>query len=454
VSVPNLPLLVEAERHGHETPLIVTHPLEIGRVLAVSEELLADGLRAGLSVYQAQQLAPCARVVAAAEDAYHQRHEAIAAVAQRYTERIETAALGEWYLDWQGFQDEPAITAELRSALRAASGLPVRVGVANGKYTAQQAARASDLLIVAASDAARFLAPVPITELPDLPGEFRRRLELLDLHTLGDLAAISRAAMLSQFGPEMGFWHNLARGQDPRPLLPDAPPLREGLSQTLAEATASRVALHHVIQRLTRKVSARLRQRGYQAEALKLTLEDDWGRRLEAGQAVKPPSDNEERLHQIALIALGRLTVRAPVVRLEVMTYPLRPFHLSARNRTLAEPGQTEKQSRLQAALQTLRRRFGEGVVFVAAFAGLPLPIPIRVSLNGEGRPNAFTQRKRTYHILEWDDCWRVHRQWWTGRPIQRDYFQVIVADGSVRVLFQDLTTLEWFLDKGWGWLQ
>jgi DNA polymerase-4 len=451
VYVPNLPLLIEHERRGHTEPLIVVHPVTEGHVFAASDVLLSEGVQPGMSVYQAQQIAPQAILIRADEEAYFNHHARIVAALHHYTEKVETIALGEWCLDWQGIPDEQAFTAELRSAVRAASGLPVRVGVANGKYAAQQAARASDFLLIPPGEGARFLAPLPITALPNLPGEFRRRLELLDLNRLGDLATISREAMLSQFGEAMSFWHDLARGRDPRPLQPDAPPLREALAKTLPEATARREALEYVARRLAAKISRRLQQRGYQAEALKLALEDEAGQLIERGQAIKPPTSDDERLTRVALLMVAQMIITVSIRRVEVAVYPLRPFQLGARQSELLERDQREvKHHRVQTVLQTLRRRFGEGVVLLAALVGLPVPLPIKVSLNGDGQPSRYTWRGQKYDVLAIEDGWRLNSKWWLPAPLNRDYFEVLLISGP-RVIFQNLDNGEWFLDKGWG---
>lgn len=451
--VPNFAIQIESERQGQNRPLIITHPLDVSRVWACSDDVRAAGVQVGMTLHQAQQLAPAACFIAPDEDTYHQRQATITAVLHQYTEWVETITLGEWCIDWRGFKDEAAFASQLRSALRAASGLPVRVGLANGKYSAQQAARASDWLVIPVGDEAKFLAPFPITELPHLPGEFRRRLELLDLHTQGALAGLSRGAVLAQFGAEIGFWYDLAKGCDPRPLQPDAPPLREVAEKRLLEPTASRVALQHVLNKLALKLSQRLEKRGYQAEALKVVLEDEFGQRIENGQAIKPPSADGERLRSVAQLCLGRLAVSQSVWQVEVVSYPLRPFHLGVQNITFTESGKREKQSKLSAVVETLRRRFGEGILRMAAFIGLPTPLPINVQLNSEGRPYAFTRREQTYRVVSVEDFWRWHFGWWTWKPLHRDYFQVTLRDGSVRVIFQDLDKLEWFLDKGWGWI-
>lgn len=51
---------------------------------------------------------------------------------------------------------------------------------------------------------------------------------------------------------------------------------------------------------------------------------------------------------------------------------------------------------------------------------------------------------RRVVEILE---IWRIDDEWWR-RPISRRYVDVVLEGGGHVVLFEDLTTNEWFLQK------
>lgn len=354
------------------------------------------------------------------------------------------------------------IAQELARAVQSASGLQAQIGVAANRFTAEQAAKtggakseerrakgARSSHIVPTGEEARFLAPLPIDTLPHLPGEIRRRLHLLDLHTLGDLAALRKPAVLRQFGSEFAGLYELACGRDPRGVRVDVPPLRIVRSLLLPELV-DRGLILNALGRLSRQVGRILQRSGHHAEALRLTLALDDGRRLEIGAAVKPPSSDETRLMRLAAQLLGRLDVPAPVVSAAVSVYPLRSWHLGYYQRALREADVIdEKQGRLEEALHAVARRFGDAAVRVAAFLGPPLALPITVDLNADGQPLHFCLGGRGYAVLAVEETWREERRWW-DRPIRRDYFRVQVGDGSPRTLYQDLDRLTWHLDRAW----
>ncbi len=242
VLAPDLPIQVERQRRKVDGPLLIAHPVDGATVFAMSDDAAEAGVLPGMSLYQARQIIPAALVIEPDEMTYHACHGSMEAALRAFSPAIETVGLGEFLVDARGLErshgNDQAIAEAMNAAARSASGLSGRVGLATGKFIAQQAARSAPpdgVRVIAPGDEARFLAPLPIGVLPNLPGETRRRLHLFDLHTLGDLARLSKPAVRRQFGGEMSGLYELARGSDPRPINPDVPPLRIVRSMRLTE---------------------------------------------------------------------------------------------------------------------------------------------------------------------------------------------------------------------------
>ncbi len=456
VLAPNLPIQVERQRRKVDGSLLIAHPVDGATVFAMSDDVADAGVLSGMSLYQARQIMPAALVVEPDEMTYHACHGAMEAALRAFSPAIETAGLGEFLVDVRGLErshgSDHAIAEAMNAAAHSASGLCIRVGLATGKFIAQQAARSAPqngVCVVASGTESRFLAPFPIGVLPNLPGEMRRRLHLFDLHTLGDLARLSKPAVLRQFGGEMSGLYELARGSDPRPVNPDVPPLRIVRSMRLTEPVGERAILLNVTNRLSRQLSQVLVERGYHAEAVKLSLVGANKSRWEVGQAVKPPTSDTTRLCRLAAQLLGRLSMNAPVESVVVSAYPLRSWHLSAHQMTLADAGVSARQTRLEEALQLLYHRFGLAVIRIAALLGPPLPLKVQVMLSADGQPSRLIFGGITRVVIGIDETWREERFWW-DKPIKRDYFRVVLGDGSLRNLFQNLLSGEWFLDRAW----
>src|SRR6185369_12411015 len=90
--------------------------------------------------------------------------------------------------------------SNLERSIRAAvpSLLRPHLGFGGGKFAAATAARMSrpgEIRVVPASETAAFLAPLAVCHLTLLEPDVLQRLELLGLHTLGDLAQLPFSAV-------------------------------------------------------------------------------------------------------------------------------------------------------------------------------------------------------------------------------------------------------------------
>ena len=116
-----------------------------------------------------------------------------------------------------------AEAAEAVLGLLAAAGVPeARVGLADGPFAAEQAARSTTAArrarIVPPGGSAAFLAPLPVA-LTGLP-ELTQVLAKLGVRTLGAFAALPVDQVRDRFGPSGEAAHRVAAGLDPRRVVP------------------------------------------------------------------------------------------------------------------------------------------------------------------------------------------------------------------------------------------
>lgn len=71
-------------------------------------------------------------------------------------------------------------------------------------------------------------------------------------------------------------------------------------------------------------------------------------------------------------------------------------------------------------------------------------PRPARVRAGGEGAPAALDQMPVEAVVEDWV----VEDRWWTGRPLRRRYFELVLASGRNAVVFRDLETGRWYVQR------
>ncbi|WP_371516380.1 DNA polymerase Y family protein [Kitasatospora sp. NBC_01300] len=228
-----------------DDPVAVT---EGGRILACSAGARAAGVRQGQRLKLAQRLCPALELRDRDPEAETGRFEPVVAAVEAFTPRVEVVRPGLCAIPVKGpgryFGGEEALAAKVRTAVAdalarepvpdAAPGAvavpgtgaapatghalppPAQVGVADGLFAAVLAARAG--VLVPAGRTAEFLAPYPVGVLGD--EALAEVLGRLGLPTVGAFAALPPEAVADRFGPAGAVAHRLARGLQPRPLVP------------------------------------------------------------------------------------------------------------------------------------------------------------------------------------------------------------------------------------------
>ncbi len=458
--IPHLPVQVEQRRD----PTLIDAPLVVGgrrwdagAVLDCCARAAAAGVEPGMRLSQAEALCPEARFVPADEEAYDAVHRTLVDSVKRFTPVVETVDAGLVLVEVSSlkrrFEDDADLAHQVVKEMIGSSGLDVRVGLGSTRFVAEQAARAAqprEACAVPPGEERTFLSPLDISTLP-LHAEMERRLRLLGVRTLGALAKLPRLAVIRQFGSHAGSLYDMACGVDALPVQADAPPLHLSGAHAFVDPVSDRTSLLVHVERLTRSFAEELNRRGYQAEGMRLVIEEAWGRRRAIGKPVKPPSSKADQLSRLGARMVGSLDVRGPVVDLSMTVYPLRSFHLGATQLTLFGNSASEGVSTFDRALrETLRQlweRFGKLSVVVASLVVPPKPCPIQVTTARDGLPRAIVWRERLREVRRVHELWRERKQWW-GQPIERDYFRLELDDGQMRVVFREVQGNRWLLER------
>ena len=224
-------------------PVAVVHA---NRVLACSPAAREHGVRIGQRRREAQGLLPSLRLLPADpardERAFLPPLRAIEAEAPG----VQMLRPGLAVLRARGIAryhgGEDAAARALLTHLSAVGYPEARIGIADGPFTAELAARgtspappaedadrprpeeavnASSHLIVPPGTSAAFLAPMPVRVLQD--PEIASLLVRLGVRTLGDLAALPALDVRDRFGARGARLHALARGADSRPVSARSP---------------------------------------------------------------------------------------------------------------------------------------------------------------------------------------------------------------------------------------
>ncbi len=259
-------------------------------VLALSPEAKAAGITRGMPVRRARKQCPDLMLVPPNPVLYARASRALHEILGRYAPVIEPRGYGHAFLDVTGTSGlfGPAVDVAVRIQREARQRLqiPLSVGVAVNKLVSQAAATVVKkeeggaggqgggewLCQVGGGEEPRFLAPQPVSVMPDLDADMRERLDEYQLELIGEIAAIERRQLCAVFGAEGTLLHERARGIDPRPVLSPERKAEFRFAHTLATDTNDLGVLHPLLRRLTERLGHRLRLRQLTAGRLTVAL--------------------------------------------------------------------------------------------------------------------------------------------------------------------------------------
>ncbi|GAA1123836.1 DNA polymerase Y family protein [Microbacterium aurantiacum] len=215
--------------------------VEHNAVVACSADARADGVRRGQRRRDAQSRCPGLVIVPADAIRDHRAFSPVVAAVEEYAPGVQVLRAGLCALRAKGparyYGGEGEAARVLLAALAELGLADVRTGIADGPFTAEQAARAATtraepVFSVPAGGAAGFLAPLSVSVLADAtPGEPARAaddlpglLARLGVQTLGGFAAMTPDRVRERFGERGIRLHALSAGWDSRPVEPRTPP--------------------------------------------------------------------------------------------------------------------------------------------------------------------------------------------------------------------------------------
>ena len=301
---------------------------------------------------------------------------ALRSLAQEFSPRVEVCSDREVVLDLSGLTRLFGSAREIADEIRrdaADRGLRVRIAIAGTRTAARLLVQhRAGISIVEAGQEADVLAPLPLALLAGLaPGIDLPTLRRWGVTSLGEFAALPAAEVAARLRQRGVAWQRLARGQDPRPLLPAVREERFEQALDLEWPIEGLEPLSFVLGRLMEPLSAHLERRDRGAAVLHVRLQlvakGEHGARLvhERSLELPTPIRDARTLRTLALLDLESHPPAAAIDRVTVAVDPTpgRIVQFSLITRPLPSP---EQLSTLTARLDAL---MGQGR------SGSPVPV-------------------------------------------------------------------------------
>jgi len=271
-------------------PVIVGGSGARGVVAACTYEARMFGVHSAMPSTVARRLCPQAVFVDGRYHRYVEESARLHAIFETVTPLVEGISLDEAFLDVTGAGqcqgDGPSIAAAIRRRVADELRLTCSVGVGRNKLMAKLASKAAKpvatregisagpgVVAVAPGDELEFLHPLPVRALWGVGPVTGRRLESRGVVTVGDIASLPDGALERYLGRAQGaHLAALARGEDPRPVVPEQAAKSIGHEETFATDLWDPADLHRHLLRMVDASATNLRMAGQAARTVTVKI--------------------------------------------------------------------------------------------------------------------------------------------------------------------------------------
>ena len=288
-------------------PVIVAWKGVRSVVCAASYEARAFGVRSAMPAVRAERLCPSAVFIAPDFPRYRAVSRSVREIFQRHTDLIEPLSLDEAYLDVtenkMGIPTATLVARTIREQIRNEVNLTASAGVAPNKFLAKLASdwrKPDGLFVIPPEEADGFLQPLPVGRLPGVGKVTEEKLTRLGMKTVSELRGLDLAALEHAFGRYGVRLHDLARGIDESPVVPDRPTQSISVEDTF-ESDIVLSETEPMIRRLAEKLWSASRQESRIARTVILKLKTSEFKIITRSLTLSSPAVSCEELMEIAL---------------------------------------------------------------------------------------------------------------------------------------------------------
>jgi protein ImuB len=474
LELPALPLQIAERAGASREPLAISEgPEQRPLVVCANEAAQAAGVREGQPVAAAKALASELRVLPRDAAGEREALERLAAWARQFTPMSCVEGQGivvEVESCLRLFSGHAKLTSAIRHGVRDL-GFHASLGIAPTPLAARLFAKADarGIAVRSCTDLAALrerLADLPLFLL-DWPAETLAHLTDLGVLRLRDMLDLPVEGVARRFGPETAICLGRLLGNIADPREPYSPPPRFRARLELPAEADGVDALLFPLRRMLAEMEGTLRGRGAGVQQLTLWLEHGRKARTRLDLEFASPERESDFILSIAREKLGRLTLRAPTIALDLRADALLAY---APRESTWLPGAKENAIGRERLIERLAARLGRDRVFGIAIADDHRPdrdwktvpgsifseeknVPGTVSglrpvwlLNRPNRLIASDGRPSYQGDLTFiAGPERIESGWWDGLEVRRDYYVAANARGETFWIFREHRG-----DQGW----
>jgi len=377
-------------------PVVVGGRGDRGVVAAASYEARHYGIHSAMPSTRARRLCPHAVFLPGDHALYSEVSDRVMALFRSVTPLVEPISLDEAFLDVTGalraLGPAPAIAHRLRDEVRSTEGLTCSVGVATTKMVAKLASEAAKpkaspagpvlgpgVHVVEPGTELAFLHPLPARALWGVGPATFGRLERFGVRTVGDIAELPEATLVSALGAAHGrHLRRLAHAVDERDVVAEQRPKSIGHEETFATDRFEHGPIAREVVRMADAVAGRLRRHDLAGRTV--TLKVRFGDFRTITRSITAPSPLDDG-PTIARSARGLLDEVDPSPGVRLVGVSVSGLVPGGTRQLSLDDAAGPSWHEASGAIDAIRERFGDTAIGPASIVG---PGGLRPARRGE----------------------------------------------------------------------
>ncbi len=353
-----------------------------GIVLTASYPAKRRGVKTGAANWQARQACPGLICVPPHYDLYIKYSKLVRRIYAQYTDTIEPFGMDENWLsipygggdvEGEGFR----IAEEIRRKVHEEIGLTVSIGVSFSKIFAKLGSdmkKPDAVTVISKGNYQEKVWPLPVSELLYVGPATTKRLAMMNVRTIGDLAMINPELLRNKLGKNGIMLWRFANGADNSAVMPAefvAPIKSVGHGTTCVRDLDTNYEVWQVLYELSQDVGHRLRKHELTANGVQITVKDkDLDYRQYRVPLAFPPRSPLDIAQAGYALFLMRYTWYKPVRALTIRGINLTSEHQPVQLDIFSDAERRERRRALDDCVDDIRRRFGNHAIYAASLMG------------------------------------------------------------------------------------
>lgn len=347
-----------------------------GIILARSGPAKKLGIKTADSLMEARKKCPDILVYPPSYDLYLSYSDCMYELLCEYSPKVQRYSIDECFVDYEPLRDAPYTAEEaaeqIRKRMKKELGFTVSIGISANKVLAKMAGelkKPDAVSTIYPKEIAEKLWPLPVTELFMVGRATTKKLEKMNIHTIGQLAKCDVSLLRAVMKSHGQLVWDYANGIDFSKVIPnkEIPQKSIGNSNTFAYDVEEREDALHLLLALCERVGLRLRSHGCRAGLVSIHIKTASFFHYSHQEKLPVYYSSTDDIFRVVTRLFDQCWKGEAIRQMGVSVSNLIPEGEVQMN--FLEGAGMAQRERLESAVDQVRKRFGERAIIRGCFA-------------------------------------------------------------------------------------